>query len=922
MSGTTISGTYLTSVTLSNAATQNPATVVTGATLGGGLVGAAGTYWTVSNSGVINNSSAGTNGISLASGGAVFNQSSAQINGATYGIYLNEGGSITNAADAFVYGRTGVEISGNPGVIVNAGAIGGNGTGISLGAGGSITNAQSGRIDGGQYGIKAGGYANITNAASASIEALSFGRTTYGVPIPQAYGIGVDITTGSVMNSGSISGGDIGAIIDSAYLYNARDGVIKAGAGFQGVSPRGIGLNLLGYGALAVNAGTIAGTKQGVHVGEADYLTNLGSGSIQGSAFGVSAGKYSNIYNSGAITASSTSGAGVNLDTAILTNATSGSIAGGSFGVKASGAVELLNDGTISSSASSGVGVYLSSVGGTVTNAASATIKGTVDIKLSQGGTVTNAGTITGQGGKAIAAYGGASRVVVEAGAVFNGKVSLSANLNNTLELASGGGAGTISGLGTSFINFKSVIVDAGAQWELTGANSLESGSILTNSGTLSLSGATLSDAGRIINNGSIELDPSTISVVNLSGTGTVTIDAGSKLAVQGAASAGQHIVFDGSGAELDLNTPRQFSGTISGFAEGDIIDLTSVANVTGSHADMNYTTNVLTVTEGGRAYQFQFDKAAHFAGDFFHLVSQGGGTLIEENQIACYRRGTLIATEAGEVPVESLAIGDSVLTASGALRPIKWIGRRSYGGRFILGRKDILPICLTAGSLADGVPRRDLWISPHHAMALDGVLIEAKDLVNGVSIVQAEDVEEVEYFHVELDSHDVILAEGAPSETFVDDDSRLMFHNAHEYAALYPEETRRAARYCAPRLDSGDEVETVRRKIAERAGLPLTLHVNIGTLRGHVDVRSPGSIEGWAQNTDHPEAPVCLDILAGGLLIGQALANLYRGDLRAAGLGSGRHAFTFRPNEGLVLSPASIEVRRSLDGAVLTGRR
>ncbi len=59
------------------------------------------------------------------------------------------------------------------------------------------------------------------------------------------------------------------------------------------------------------------------------------------------------------------------------------------------------------------------------------------------------------------------------------------------------------------------------------------------------------------------------------------------------------------------------------------------------------------------------------------------------------------------------------------------------------MGRKDILPICIKAGALDDNVPKRDLWISPNHAMYLDGVLIEAKDLVNGVSIVQAESVEQ-----------------------------------------------------------------------------------------------------------------------------------------------------------------------------------
>jgi hypothetical protein len=126
-------------------------------------------------------------------------------------------------------------------------------------------------------------------------------------------------------------------------------------------------------------------------------------------------------------------------------------------------------------------------------------------------------------------------------------------------------------------------------------------------------------------------------------------------------------------------------------------------------------------------------------------LAADGNGTQITEDQIACYLRGTLIATGHAEVPVERLAIGDEVMTASGASRPIKWIGTRAYAGRFIMGRKDILPVCFKAGALGDNMPKRDLWISPHHAMFLDGVLIEAKDLVNGASVVQAEQADEVE---------------------------------------------------------------------------------------------------------------------------------------------------------------------------------
>jgi len=82
------------------------------------------------------------------------------------------------------------------------------------------------------------------------------------------------------------------------------------------------------------------------------------------------------------------------------------------------------------------------------------------------------------------------------------------------------------------------------------------------------------------------------------------------------------------------------------------------------------------------------------------------------------------------------------------------------------------------------------------------GVLIEAKDLINGTSIVQPEHTDSVEYFHIELDSHDVIIAEGAWSETFIDDDSRGMCHNARDYDALYGDEERAPVRYCAPRFE------------------------------------------------------------------------------------------------------------------------
>lgn len=141
----------------------------------------------------------------------------------------------------------------------------------------------------------------------------------------------------------------------------------------------------------------------------------------------------------------------------------------------------------------------------------------------------------------------------------------------------------------------------------------------------------------------------------------------------------------------------------------------------------------------------------------------------------------------------------------------------RSYSGRFAAGNRNVLPIRIAAGALADNMPKRDLWISPLHAMYLDGMLIPAFALVNDRSIVQATSFDMVEYFHLELETHDVIVAEGALAESFIDDGSRAMFRNARDYAPLYPDAKRGRADYCAPVVEDGEQLEAIRRRIAAR---------------------------------------------------------------------------------------------------------
>jgi Hint domain len=184
----------------------------------------------------------------------------------------------------------------------------------------------------------------------------------------------------------------------------------------------------------------------------------------------------------------------------------------------------------------------------------------------------------------------------------------------------------------------------------------------------------------------------------------------------------------------------------------------------------------------------------------------------------ACFLRGTRIATPYGEVAVEDLRPGDMVLTLNRGRAPIRWIGRRVLDPLIIERPRDAWPIRIRQGALADNVPHRDLLVSPDHCLFVHDVLIPAKLLVNGTTIVQEECEDPFEYFHIELDAHDVVLAEGMLAETYLDLGNRHMFLGPGVAQVLPIRPPTESSDYCHPPHFSGPVYERAYRLFQKRA--------------------------------------------------------------------------------------------------------
>jgi antigen 43 len=585
-------------------------------------------------------------------------------------------------------------------------------------------------------------------------------------------------------------------------------------------------------------------TVSGVTVSAGTYL-EIGSGGVAIDTL-VKDGGYETVFSGGIATYELVCSGGTALATA----------------VKDGGYLVLGAGGTASSAAVSGGGTMIVSAGGVAIDTLSAAAAVLFVTNLVTSGQIISGVEVgssslldVGSGGLALSTsvVGGGVETVSSGGTVSGTVVSSGATLD---VLAGGSAAATTVDSGGTFVVLSGgtaagTVVSNGGQAAVTlvvGSGEVSSGLTADSvtsvyvlgggvtSATMVMSGGTdvVSAQGRefgtVISAGGYELISgvsvsalvSGMAVVVGGTTSGITITAQGTLTVADGNEVAGSVVLQDEGTFIISSTAMPFA-TLSGFTSTNTLDLASVPYVSGGTAIL--ADGSLVITEGGHNYILQL--AGAFRHDDFHLVPDSvAGTLVTVmDPPPCFMAGTLIATPDGPVAVERLSVGDVVLTEGGAVEPITWIGSRRIDCNRHVDPARIWPVRILAHAFAPSRPKRDLYLSPDHAILAEGVLIPVKHLLNGRSIIQVA-ADAVLYFHLELPRHAVILAEGLAVESYLDTGDRTAFSGTAGARALHPafgsERTDitlvMEALGCAPFRVTGPEVEQTRAVLAKRA--------------------------------------------------------------------------------------------------------
>ncbi len=728
---------------------------------------------------------------SVPTGATLSNQGILDLNG---GLLVN--GSLTSTSTLTLASAAGIIAS----ATVTGGGSWSGGTSFVVGASGAasflVTGSAIASATSAVFGSSVGGSGDLDVSGSSALFSLP-GQLTIG----QAGNGNVVVENQATLQSGSTATGlDVGSAttgagnltVTGANSLQSNTGAFVVGdAGLGSLAVDAGGTVTTSANATIANTASAAGSSVDITGGNLQIAGTLVDGNAGAGLLDIGPG--------GAVSAleldlgSLASGAGVlTIDGPGASLNATNSLVVGAAGV---GELSILDGASVT-------------IGGDLNIGVGAGASGNVDIENTTGTTTINGGITLGAGGGVAVLTIGTLTDVVLNGGLFIGKhanLVKHTNFDPPPYLSNAGGDDEGSGVDS----YKAYVQNTGAITQDQG-------------GTLVLQTPTVYGAGGSfqINTGGSELD---LNADGVSGqvfdftdnTGTLVIGI-DQLTTIDTPSSGTGPFTAEKNPNLGQLLIGGFGGTIAGMVAGDavVVDTTAAAHI--SYAGGGSVVSVIDNAAGTQVGTLAFASAALAAG-------VASGALMVVTDVPCFAAGTRIGTEKGTVAVESLRVGDRVMLAVGGAEAAVWIGSRDVDCARHPRPETVWPVRVAHGAFGENVPERDLYLSPDHAVFVDGVLIPVKLLINGGSIIQVKR-NHVRYFHVELPEHAVILAEGLSVESYLDTDDRANFVDG-DTMRLFPDFAARLhpntallweTKGAAPLVITGSRIDKARQTVME----------------------------------------------------------------------------------------------------------
>lgn len=684
-------------------------------------------------------------------------------------------------------------------LIVTSGAIASNVTGsnqstVNIASGGTLISSY---LSNGYLNVSAGGI-STANVLDSTLTYVFSGGASTGDTFNNASNAGVDtavISSGGMVSNVTVqSGGSIQ--FQSGAIGN---GVSLSSGGALNMADGSVSGLVVSKGAVATSNGV---TYSGITISnQPDINTAV-----------VLSGTWSAVLNNG-VTLYQSGGVSYQWPVALAAGATlnvmSGAVAARISGTNQS-TVNVASGGTLVSSYLNNGYLNVSAGGSSTTN----TLDSTLTYILSGGSSVSdtwnNAGGM-GMDYSIVSSGGVVVDPVIGSGGYLSGSVG--ATLSNVY-VSSGGSFSTVAPIGGSVTIPDFMQVAPGA--------SVMSGTWIAtvqNSKTVYQSGGvTLVDPVALASGGNLTIQSGAIVSHLSTGQGAVVTVASGTLV---SSYIDNGIVYVSSGG---ITSGNAFNSTWSITSSGGAsIGDTWFASGAGRTLETSYIYSGATMTDG--SVGSGATMVVNSGGVTRDPSVANGGTLTIQNQgtNGCFLAGTLIRTPEGEVAVEELAIGDTVISLEDGCeisRPVTWIGvsRNSFSPKQPLDLAGY-PVRVRQNAFGEAMPSQDLLVTAEHCFVFEGAFIPVRMLVNGSSIHYDQSITDYNYYHIELERHSVIVSNNVATESYLNTGNRRYFSSGHNIVSLH-EETKAWNRDSAlPLSVTRDAVEKIHQSLALRAG-------------------------------------------------------------------------------------------------------